>query len=244
MASRILRTRKVAQKVSQTVGFTGLALGTCTALAIPVQALTFNGSYIPNSRSAIPVSNSDLINGLSPTSTNYTPTFEGGPISNFTNGTAGSVPDAASNPTNAIFSVGASWSATYILPGIFNLASIAVTAGHQDNRVNQFYDIFVSTNGTTFTSLSNGGGFAYTPSNGVGGSTQTILTDSSGIIASNIQAVRFQANNNGSTVFRELDVIGTAAPVPFEFNSTLGLVIVGGYWGISKLRKRYQNLDL
>jgi murein L,D-transpeptidase YcbB/YkuD len=78
----------------------------------------------------------------------------------------------------------------------------------------------------------------------VGGSTQTILTDSSGIIASNIQAVRFQANNNGSTVFRELDVIGTAAPVPFEFNSTLGLVIVGGYWGISKLRKRYQNLDL
>ena len=96
--------------------------------------------------------------------------------------------------------------------------------GHQDNRLNQHYDIFTSTNGVAFTPLSGGAGFTFTPSGGVGGAAQTTLTENTtGILASGVTAIRFQALDNGNDVFRELDVFGTVVPEP----TTVGLLALG-----------------
>src|SRR5690349_17992809 len=51
-------------------------------------AAVSTGTFLAGQRSGIPVSSTDLINGLvpAPADTNYVRTFEGGPIDNLTNG--------------------------------------------------------------------------------------------------------------------------------------------------------------
>ena len=111
--------------------------------------------------------------------------------------------------------------------------------GHQDSRVNQGYDILVSSNGTTFTSLSDGStqalgtpgaGFAYTPSNGTGGAaSSTVTSTTSGFIATNVKYVEFVTTDSGNGVYRELAVY-----VPEPSSVTLvvlgGVGLLGGIW--------------
>ena len=184
------------------------------------------GVSVWTNASSLPVSNSDLINGLLPISTNYVGTLEaqGGTTAPFTDGrtsTDGS-PSQMSNNQNCLFDLGQDWYVTYQLParaGGWDLGSIVTTSGHQDSRVNQFYDVLVSSDGTTFASLSGGAGFAYSPSvigttfYGPGGATQTTITDTTGVLASGVNFIRWQTMDSGNGVYRELDVFPVPEPI-------------------------------
>ena len=167
--------------------------------AAPIGTLTnkiYNsgdGSSAYDNASSIPVSSTDLIEGLSPISTNYVGDYEAtnGTLSVMTDGTTGVGTSAGTNNTDAAFDLGTSnWYAEYQLPTLnaslgYTLSSVVVTTGHQDGRVDQNYDILVSTDGTNFTSLSDGSsqtlgdsgtGFSYDPSVSYGGAAQSTVS--------------------------------------------------------------------
>jgi len=205
------------------------------------------------SRAAYPVSTTDLINGLAPSSSTYNGQFEGGSgqasLPAFTDGSVGS-------PTQTLVGEvlfdrdSASWNVVYDLdlgsaPLGYNILSIQSFAGHNDARVDQTYDVEVM--------LVGGGGFVALASvdydavvGGTGGefSTRVTLEDSvpGTPIATGVASIRFTAfppgSNAGSfaeggSVYRELDVIGTPVPEPSAL--VFGAVAV---LGVCCLRRR------
>ena len=212
---------------------------------------TYNtsGSFGYTDASSIPVSSTDLLEGLTPISTNYVGTYEanGGNLGVLTDGSTGVGNNAASGPTNAAFDFGnGNWYAEYQLPsttGGFTINSIVVTTGHQDNRVNQDYDILVSTNGTDFFSLSDGstqslgnagGSFYYAPSTGAGGAAQSTVSPVGANLGTGIKYVEFVAEVGGADVYRELDVNGTA-PEPTTWAE---LALGAGVLALIQLRRK------
>src|SRR4051812_28779288 len=117
--------------------------------------------FLANQKSGIPVSNSDLINGLipAPADTNYVRSFEGGPIDNLTDGKTAATPtnlNEFSAQQNAVFSLdggipapqqhGNFWYAIYRLPlgaapAGYDITQVNSVTGHQDNRTDQTIDI-------------------------------------------------------------------------------------------------------
>jgi len=110
----------------------------------------------------------------------------------------------------------------------YTITEIRSFAGWNQNGskfANQKYELFVSRVGSAaFTSL---GTFTYAPfensDTNDAAATKMVLTDESGIIADEVDALRFvfvdPGFNNGSTgvdgsVFHEIDVIGSALPLP------------------------------
>lgn len=97
---------------------------------------------------------------------------------------------------------------------------------------NQFYTVSVRFVGAaTFTTLTTVDyqPFPALPANN-GGSTKVNITDTTGVLAGGVEAIRFDildtiSNNGGGTVFREIDVFGVASiPEP----STALLIGLGG----------------
>ena len=142
-------------------------------------AATVATLFLPNMKSpeltnppSLADTTNDLLLNLQPLSTgtnatDYVPTFEGGPISNLTNGTTqnlvNGVPDGNSNDsssmTNAVFdrdgdptptglNPAATWQATYMLDltghrNGYNINEIDSITGHQDTRTDQTIDVWV-----------------------------------------------------------------------------------------------------
>jgi hypothetical protein len=69
-----------------------------------------------------------------------------------------------------------------------------------------------------------------------GGSTKVNVTDTTGILATGVDAIRFDildtfSNNAGGVVMREIDVFGTAVPEP-------SATLLFGLGGLVLLRRR------
>ena len=158
------------------------------AVAVPIGQTLPTGEVYLNSggnnytnASALAVSSSDLINGLAASSTNYVGGNEasGGSVNVLTDGSTGTGTSDPTSASNAAFDINTNWYAVWTLPTTANVGSIIVTTGHKDSRVNQRYDILLSTDGTTYTSLSDGSttttlgtagtGFNYSPSSATAG---------------------------------------------------------------------------
>ena len=195
-------------------------------------AVVSETEFLADQKSGIPVSSTDLINGLvpAPSDTNYIRSFEGGPIDNLTDGKTAANPsnlNEFSAQQNAVFSLdagtggpphGAFWFATYRLPlasapAGYDITEIESITGHQDARSDQTIDIEVQFVGDdAFYSLSDNNNFAYRPGTGNGAARLQIADDSGGALARGVRAIRFQADQEA--VYRELDVFGTPTPPP------------------------------
>ena len=181
--------------------------------------------------SSIPVSSTDLIEGLLPIHSNYSGCCEDGgstDTSPFTDGKTAVNPlnlSETTGPGNSLFELPSGFTITYRLPNLTALTSIVVTTGHQDGRVNQNYDILVSSNDVTYASLSGGVGFHFNPSDGSGGAAQSTLTNF-GALGVNVRFVQFTALDSGNDVFRELDVNGVPEPASLCLLSLGGLALL------------------
>jgi PEP-CTERM motif len=177
------------------------------------------------------VGNSDLINGLTPTVATGWNTGNGANPSKLNDGVHG----ANGVPVNGAWTfVGAT--ITYDL-GVgsgfgYDLSSIqSIASWEGDAYGNQAYTVTIQLVGSSsFTTLATVNNTPFTPGTPTAaGSTKTTLTDSSGILASGVQFIRFTAtsagaSSGGATVYREIDVNGVAAvPEP----ASLGLFGLG-----------------
>ena len=195
-------------------------------------AVISDTTFLAAQKSGIPVSATDLINGLvpAPSETNYIRSFEGGPISNLTDGKTAATPgntNEFSAQQNAVFSLdpgtggpphGPFWFAVYRLnltgaPAGYDITQIDSITGHQDNRTDQTVDFEVQFIGDpNFYSLSNNNNFSYRPGQGNGAARLRVTDDSGGPLARGVRAIRFEADQQA--VYRELDVFGTVTPPP------------------------------
>ena len=202
------------------------------AQAAPVIDTNSQAAAAPGAASFTPtytVSSTDLINGLTPTASNgdFAQELSGGlPV--LTDGTYGTItqPGGAADRTHGAFAVAgntAGTTVTYTLntaasPLGFNLNSIAVYGGWNDNgRDQQDYQVLYSTvqNPTTFTSLATVN-FNPTVPDGTQSATRTIVTDTTGLLATGVGALRFNflSPENGYTGYAEIDVLGSPTPEP------------------------------
>ena len=114
-------------------------------------------------------------------------------------------------------------------PNGYDISSIQSIAGWGDHSLgNQNFDIFVKTlSNPTFTQV--GGDFTNAGLGGTGGSaTMTTITDSTGTVLSGVTAIQFhllgtnlnnQAGSNGGTVYRDVEVIGTASAANLTYDA-------------------------
>lgn len=114
----------------------------------------------------------------------------------------------------------------------YDITKIQSIAGWQNSTFSaQIFSLSVQTLASGDTWLQIGTGSfdnASSPGNG-NFSTETVLTDTTGTIASGVKALKFnfaQPVASGGTVLRELDVFGTATVVPEPSAATL---LLGGF---------------
>ena len=118
----------------------------------------------------------------------------------------------------------------------YDLTGLNVYSGWDSGLANQDYTIEVSTYDSadyyTLTSVTQ------TASNVA--LVTSIFEDDSGIVATNVDAIRFThhtASSNGRGSYREIDVLGVASTVPEP--STVALFIGLGALGFVALRRRF-----
>ena len=194
---------------------------TTTAQANLIVDTNFNASATAYSAN---VSSDDLLNGL--TAESQTGTWDAGGTTVLNDGAHGGAADvgaaAWARPPSPIaasvtYDLGVGSGEGYSLTSIRSIASWTDPSGYGNQ------DFTIEIEGVS------GGGFAllrtvkYEPLvNAAGGSTQVTLTDDSGFLATGVRKIRFihNFNNNaaagqeGSTVYRELDVLGVQTAVP------------------------------
>lgn len=197
------------------------------------------------------VSNSDLLQaaGVIATTSGWNLTPEG--LTDGANGGDGTVDIGSALVGAAWAGDGNSTLATYELglgsEGLgFDIQEIQTISGWTDVGFgNQSYTVSVRFVGDTlFTELANvdyqpfpnGAGGA-----GDGGAAKVNITDTTGTLASGVDAIRFSladtlSANDGGTVFREFDVFGTATAVPEP--SSLALIALGGMTLVRRRRNR------
>ena len=103
---------------------------------------------------------------------------------------------------------------TFITP--VEITQIDVYTAWRDFRAGQNLEISLSTDGVNFTSLID-----YNEESTGGEVVLSSITDEAGVpLGSGITAIRFApavgANNGSGAIFREIDVIGTADPIPAD----------------------------
>jgi hypothetical protein len=117
----------------------------------------------------------------------------------------------------------------------YDITEIQSISAWQDLGLNnQNYDVLVKYLGDAgFTALTT---VTYQPFNSGGGATKVNVTDSTGVLASGIEGIRFNflatAGHSAGSVYREIDVMG-AATVPEP--ATMSLLTLGG---LAVLRRR------
>lgn len=222
-----------------------------------------SGNYT-NASSIVPSpESSDVAIGSTLASTNYGGTNEasGGSASVLVDGQTASAPsnygNASLNPSqptsnsNAAFDLGnGNWYVEFALPASANgydITSAEVITGHQDGRVNQGYDLLVSSDGLNFYSLSDGSspslgtggsGFSDDPSDGDGGAAETTITPNTGsILATGVKYFEFVEQTGGQDVYREIALYGTPTAVP-EPSSLLTLCMSCVLGAVFAFRRR------
>ncbi len=224
----------------------GLAAASSATQAAVVTTEVFNNT----SRTFFPVLNNDLIDGVLPTVTDATmdPGFV--PLnSSFTidNITDGSNSNSGGSIVDTRYDAGESAVGTLMYELTFDLdtsvnalgydiSSIISTTNGSDERVNQDIEIFFSFVGDGgFTSIDRN---LYAPRGNDRGdaSAQVTFTDTTGLLGSGVDAVRFRTylvndtlldgtttpSPNGATVFSEFDVVAIAT-VPEPTSALAGL---------------------
>ena len=238
--------RQVTAAAIASVVLTALSSATVTVNQVSAN----NGTdSLPNPYSA---SSTDLLNGLTPTSSTGTFNMEGtGGIGILTDGLVPStVSRVQPNPTGfqfASFATGGNTGGTqliYNLTTARSIASITVLGGWQDGgRDEQSFSILyaLATAPTTFLPLVT---VEYNPTDSTpvatpatGNTHPTLtkvsITDTTGTLAANVAALRFDFNTteNGYSGYSEIDV--QAVPEP----SAVGLLI-GGVGFAARWRRR------
>ena len=175
-------------------------------------------------------STSDLLNGLTVTSSTGWNNANGALLSKLNDGIHGGTFAASGTVAGAWTTVGAT--AEYNLGtgtggAGYNITSIqSIAAWNGVGFGNQAWTVEVKPVGGSWTTLST---VNYQPLvSPAGGATKVTLTDPSGVLASGIQFIRFTANqvnggtNAGAFVWRELDVFGVAAPAGNTYSTWIG----------------------
>jgi VCBS repeat-containing protein len=171
-----------------------------------------------SSAGTFPVSNTDLLQGLSPVVTGTALGGQEGTSSNpaiLSNGTFGpaGLPDAAALAQTV--SISNNTTLTYTLntlanPLGYDISQIHTYSGWRDNgRDNQDYTVQYEQVGNPGVWVNFTGTVSFTP--GTPPSGQVSITSPTGFIATGVSAVQFVFGNqeNGYVGYRELDVIGT-----------------------------------
>lgn len=200
---------------------------------------TFSTSTI--SQTAFAVSSADLINIGSPSSrgyssSGYSPHIAGGGafsrygevealVDGADGGTTGTK-GGNSNPigsTGGVMDLDGTWSFTAELeisqsPLGYDINSVDTYAGHEDNRKSQKYSLYYSVVGDSNFLLL--GSFEHLFETPTLGSTRLRISDTSGLLARNVDAIRWNIETpvSDATVYREFDVFGVASvPEPSSF---------------------------
>ncbi len=211
----------------------GVGLSANVGQATIVQTNSYDGS----SQQAFPVSNSDLIEGLTPAATTGSMDL-GASFGTLNDGSAGATNDV----TTGAFSFNP-WSVTYNLTGSatgYDLSAIHSIAAWNDNRISQLFDIQVKTvanptfHGLGTYQLSTGGSTQSSPFefDANNGSTQVALAADSGLLATGVTAISFSVSvpqGGTATVYREFDVFGSATlpePASVALLGVAALVLV------------------
>ena len=206
-----------------------LALAATSVHATLVQTKVFSTTELAY---AADVSNSDLLSGLTPTTTGWNLT-NGSTTAQLNDGIHGVSFATAGNKVQGTWTtVGAT--ATYNLGlGVnnlgYDLASIQTIAAWANVGFgNQAYTVDVKLKGAaSYTTLAT---VDYEPLNNPTaasniGATKVTLTDDGGLLASGVEFIRFTANSvnggalAGAFVFRELDVFGSPTGTPPQISS-------------------------
>lgn len=195
----------------------------------------------PDTAPGIPqsVSSSDLVDDISPallseTSSGHT-SFSGSSPDVLNDGSPGGSPDGGWNLNaneGAVTTQSTPWTLTYMLdtsiaPQGYNLTQIEAMSLWTNDYVNQHYSVSVTTiSNPTFTGLINDV-IADTMNGQAASSLKSVITDSSGILASHVTGIQFEfetGSNGTMAAYKEIDVFGYAAvPEP----TTCLLVLFG-----------------
>ncbi len=179
-------------------------------------------SNTTQSNTAFAVSNTDLLQtSLAGTTATGSFSREGEVgLSALTDGSFGAVGSVVTNgPGLDAATADGTNSITYTLTGPRNLTSIATYAGWDQYRGGQSYTVSYATAAapTTFITLAS----EYNNAIGEGGgdliNTAALITRSSGFLATNVVAIKFDFNSDlqyGYAGYREIDVSGSAVPEP------------------------------
>lgn len=192
-----------------------LSSGAVSHAAI-IQANTYNGTS-----TGLPVLNNDLLQ------TNLLSTTSAGSIGSFGSGTLAALTNGVLGTAGAVFQAqnvapGSGSTITFTLdtsvnPQGYDIASILTTASWDTGRDGQQYTVSYATvaNPGIFNNLIsiasfNPTGVPFNPS-----TTQVLLTETGGILATGVSALRFSFTDfeNSGTAYREIDVTGTAVTI-------------------------------
>lgn len=226
-------------------------LSLCICLIGP---LTADGQIITDfqtsdqSQTAFAVSSNDLINSgssslLQAFGTDYNPIADPdqyGPISALIDGDDGGF--TTGGGLGGVMDIDGTYRFqadldTGLEPNGYDIFEIQTFTGHEDNRKSQHYDLFASTVGDTSYFLLGSFGFNYDTPNS--GSTRLTISDSSGVIASNIDSLRWSIQmppSGNASVYREFDVFGAASLT--NVPEPTSLVLFGGLSALGVVRRR------
>jgi len=214
--------------------------GACVALLLGFLAPAWGAvsvTYLTDpAQEAYTVSSTDLINAgstslLSMTDSGYSPlTFDGGTSTTaaLNDGTEGIAWVSGNGAlSSGAFDLDGTWTSTFFLNGGYNINQIETVASWIPQRASQAYNLSVRYVGNaTFTPLTTIDFYG-----GENQSSKIIVSDDSGPLAVNVDAIQFDfftATSGGGSkeaVFRELDAFGSPViPEP----SSLGLLALGG----------------
>jgi hypothetical protein len=201
-----------------------------------------------NTSGTYPVSNGDLLNGLTPATTGtfgplFGEMFAGTNPAILTDGAFGSANPNADTAPPSTLAVQNGATLTYTFDTTANtlgysLSAISTYGGWQDGgRDRQTYDVLYSTvsDPATFLPLAT---VDFEPTNaGQPSNTRVELTDPSGVLATSVKSLRFNfgVQENGQAGYREIDVVGAAVAIPEP--ASLGVLAVAGLGLLARRRR-------
>lgn len=226
---------------STLAGLAGLALTAASADAALITTEVSNATLLTYSAD---VSASDLLHGVTPTTTGWNTSNQASPLE-LNDGIHGvgfaEVPGDNVQGAWTTVSATAEYNIGLGANGLgYDLTSVVSIADWVNVGFgNQGWTLEVRPVGGSYSALAT---VDYQALGAAGGTTKVTLTDDSGVLATGIDSVRVTANsvnggaNAGAFVWRELDVLGTSTAVPEP--STAAFL---GLCGFALLRRRRCN---